>query len=147
MTKYFDNQGWLTTEILPDRKTDVSPPSTKLPDGFAWNFTGYSWVAAERNPRVQEVVPSIPKDLRITGVAFKRRLTSDERISIRKAAEANDRVFDYLDLLNSAPVIRLDDPDVIEGLGMLESVGVLSKGRSKEILTNPIREEERPNSL
>lgn len=85
-----------------------------------------------------------PIDLRVTGVAFKRRFTTDERIAIRKAAAVNDHVYDYMDLLDSAPTVRLDDADVVNGLRMLEAAGMLPKGRADEILSAPVTQDERP---
>jgi hypothetical protein len=65
---------------------------------------------------------------------FKRRLTSTERVTIRTIAKQNAVVEDFMDLLDSATEVRSDDQDVIEGLTMLESAGLLGSGRANEII-------------
>lgn len=48
---YFDLYGWLTTEVLPGRGTEVVPPDpTEIPEGYAANFTGYTWVVVPYTP-------------------------------------------------------------------------------------------------
>lgn len=42
MPYYFDQWGWLTAEVLPDRTTDVVPP-VDIPAGKAANWTGHAW--------------------------------------------------------------------------------------------------------
>ena len=55
MHYYFDDHGWLTATVLPDRVTDIAPPESLPLEGWAWNFTGYAWLAMELHP-----VPLIP---------------------------------------------------------------------------------------
>lgn len=43
MPYYYDQWGFLTDTVLPQRATDVAPP-TELPDGMAANWTGHKWV-------------------------------------------------------------------------------------------------------
>jgi len=48
---YFDNYGWYTSNQIPGRQTDIAPPDpSTIPQGYAANFTGYSWI----------VVPYVP---------------------------------------------------------------------------------------
>jgi hypothetical protein len=91
-----------------------------------------------------EPPPGPSDDVRITGVAFKRRLSSAERIAIRELAKTNAHVYDYMDLLDSAPAVHLTDADVIGGLHMLESASILAAGRAAAILSAPIQPGERP---
>lgn len=86
---------------------------------------------------------AVNSDTRITGVAFKRRMTQEERIAIRNLAKTNDIAFDFQDLLDSSPAVHLDDPDVTKGLEMMEAAGKLAPGRADEILSDPIQPSER----
>ena len=127
--------------------TSITETHTSLPqapdlvalDGYNISLLGLSYEDGEF------ISPPPPKpDLRVTGVAFKRRLTANERIAIRAAAGSSAHVFDYMDLLNSAPSVHLDEVDVVGGLQMLEAAGVLAAGRAAAILAAPIQEGERP---
>lgn len=146
VTVYFDERGWISTTPIEGRSTHVPPPDDRLPDGWAWNHLGVpgrEWVAMEVNPAPAEL-PAQKPDLRISGIAFKRRLTSEERIAIRAAAAANARVYDYMDLLDSAAVVHLDDKDLVGGLRMLEAASILKSGRTDAIISAPIEQHERP---
>ena len=140
---YFDDHGWLTAAVLPARVTDIAPPDAPLPEGRGWNFTGHEWLAMDLHPAALPE-PVVDADLRVTGVAFKRRLTAAERIAIRTLAATNAHVYDYMDLLDSALVVHLDDVDTMGGLQMLESAGVLATGRTAAIMSAPIQPGERP---
>lgn len=85
-----------------------------------------------------QTVPST----KITKLAFKQRLTQEERIQIRTAASANPVVFDFEDLVNSATFIDLTRSDTIAGLTQLEAAGLLATGRANEILTAPVQDHE-----
>lgn len=69
---YFDSKGWLTTEVLPDRATSVAPATQTPPEGYGYNFTGYTWVL---QPLVQPIAPApvVIADLRLTKRAFQAR--------------------------------------------------------------------------
>lgn len=71
---------------------------------------------------------------------FKRRFTQAERIAIRiaetdaaVAAEARAALIDFRDILDSTERVYLDDPDLIDGLTFLVSLGLLQSGRPAEI--------------
>lgn len=49
MTYYYDQYGWLTATILPERATDVPPPPT-IPVGQAANWTGHHWIVLPYTP-------------------------------------------------------------------------------------------------
>ena len=65
---------------------------------------------------------------------YLRKFTAEERISIRIAAKTNPILEDYVALLELAEEVRLDDPDIIAAVTMLEQVGLLSQGRAAEVL-------------
>lgn len=71
---------------------------------------------------------------------FKRRFTQAERIAIRLAEtseevpdEARAALIDFRDILDSTERVYLDDPDLIDGLAFLVSLGLLQSGRPAEI--------------
>jgi hypothetical protein len=86
---------------------------------------------------VPDVAP-IETERNISGVAYLRRFTQSERITIRAAAAQSPVLDDYLKLMDATiaqgGVINLLDPDTISALSMLESVGILGAGRAAEIL-------------
>jgi hypothetical protein len=66
---------------------------------------------------------------------FKRRFTITERIAVRYCIDPF--IQDYMNLLETAPEVCLDDPDTIAGVHYLESHGLIAEGRAQEILTSP----------
>jgi len=57
MNYYFDEFGWLSPDQIEGRHTEIAPPETALSDGYAWNFTGFEWVAAQ----VQQPAAVVPQ--------------------------------------------------------------------------------------
>ena len=104
----------------------------------------------------QASVPEpIQPDSRLSRLAFRNRFTTAEKVGLEIASlddpaatmeqrqeAAALRV--YLKDVDSAAFIDLDDPATIAGVQTLEAAGLLEAGRAEEILTAPIREEERP---
>lgn len=82
------------------------------------------------------------KPTKITKLAFKYRMTQDERIALRNLAKTNDVVYDFLDLVDSAEYIDLSREDTKLGVMYLEDSGVLAAGRSSEILSTDISPKE-----
>ena len=70
----------------------------------------------------------------ITKLAYLRRFTSQERVTIRAAAKAEPVLEDYMALLELSEEISLDDPDTIAAVTMLEMAGLIASGRAAEIL-------------
>jgi hypothetical protein len=68
----------------------------------------------------------------MTPLAFLRRFTAEERITIR--ASTDPLIVDFIALVNLAQDILLDDPDTMRGVGYLEQQGLLAAGRTAEIL-------------
>ena len=64
----------------------------------------------------------------------KRRFTAAERIAIRDAALSNPIISDFMDLLDSADLVFLDDTDLAAGLGYLTALELLAVGRTAEII-------------
>lgn len=76
----------------------------------------------------------LQQNLELSQLEFLRRFTSQERIAAKTSADPI--IEDFMYLFTLAQNIRLDDPDTIAGVNYLESVGILSEGRTQEIL-NP----------
>lgn len=70
----------------------------------------------------------------LTKLEYLRKFTTEERVTIRTVAKSNPALEDYLALMEMAEEIRLDDPDIIGAVTMLEQAGLLAQGRAAEIL-------------
>jgi len=68
-------------------------------------------------------------------IDFLRRFTAAERIAARAARRTDAVLDDFYSLLEQAPAVRSDDPDVIAGLGYMTHTGLLAPGRDTEILS------------
>lgn len=64
---------------------------------------------------------------------FKRRFTPEERIAIRAATPDNPVLADFMDIVDSTNEINLDDPDLVQGLAYLVSLGLLAPDRPTQI--------------
>lgn len=64
---------------------------------------------------------------------YLKRFTQQERIDIRNMGKVSDLVNDYIELMNAAVTVHLDDPDTVSGLAALEQVGAIGPGRAAEI--------------
>lgn len=97
-------------------------------------------------------------DRRISVFAFRNRFLTEEKVAIELASIDNPsadmqtrqvaamiRVMNHD--LSTATWVYLNNPSVINGLNLLEQIGILAPGRADEILNAPIREEERPVGL
>lgn len=65
---------------------------------------------------------------------FLRRFTPEERIAARVARQSDVVLNDFFSLLELAPSVHSNDPDVIAGMQYLTHIGVISVGRAAEIL-------------
>ena len=100
---------------------------------------GYSYINEELTPpEVPEIITPTPEPvLIISKLEFLRRFTAEERIAIR--ASTNPIIVDFMELLNLAENVRLDDADTIAGVNYLESLTLLAVGRAAIILTPETR--------
>lgn len=130
MPYYFDDHGWLTTEVLPDRKTNVAPPSSVLPDGAEWNFTGHAWVAMPLIQAPIEIPPAPTATRTITKLQYMGLFTDNELRAIYTAAKAVVDVEIWLDKFKITPEVDLDDPRTIGGLQAMETAGLIGAGRA-----------------
>jgi hypothetical protein len=66
---------------------------------------------------------------------FRSRFTNEEKVAIYTAATTNLLIKIWLDDLSAASIVDLTDIRTIEGVEALETAGILTVGRSLEILT------------
>lgn len=83
--------------------------------------------------------PTPAREQHIHKAVFLQRLTSDERIAIRIAAEGTEEtprdrlVQDFQDLLYASDLVDLDSANMILGLGYLVAVGLLAAERPDQL--------------
>lgn len=111
--------------------------------------------------RVQ-VAPAQPggpqaKNNRLSPLAFLRRFTDEERtrfdlssIDDPSASEEERKRAAQLRMFEGdyrlASYVRLDDPRTIAGVRGLEALGIIAKGRAKEVLEGEVKPEEMPEA-
>lgn len=157
----FDLHGWFAGGVAAAglRTVTMAPPSqsTTTTEGEPRaNWTGTAWVMrpyVEPPPEPEQQPVVAPRVVSVLG--FRRRFTPAEKAAIEWAAvdrpdqpEAKRMQAAALRATladqAAATYINLDDPDTMQGVQGLESVGILAPGRSAEILTAPIQPEELP---
>ena len=74
-------------------------------------------------------------DVPISKKDFIKKFTPEEYSSIKAATTVNSTLDYYWQLFMSSEFILLSDSDVIIGVNLLESVGLIAEGRAAEILT------------
>lgn len=136
---YFDNGGWLSTQPIEGRETTVAPPDAPLPQGCAWNFTGYEWQAHELNP-AHHVLPALPASPRhiSVGALFDRFGAEKWAILADTAPMVQALVRDC----SARRYIDLDRPDLVQALQLLVQAGHAVDAET--ILGGAIRLEELP---
>lgn len=114
---------FLSSEVTADNLILLSE-SDPSPLGKKWN--GSTW---------EDVPEPEPEPIRIlTKLQFRNRFTMEEKAALYTAAEANVMLRIFLDDLNAAESIDLDDPATVFGVNTLEQVGIIGVGRAVEIL-------------
>lgn len=68
----------------------------------------------------------------LTKLAFLRRFTAEERISIR--ASLDPVIVDFMALLDLAEEVRLDDPDTLAAVRYLTALGLLTGDREAAVM-------------
>ena len=127
---YFNDYGWLTQNINPERSTSEVPPVETAT--LKANWTGLAWVLVEYvAPPTPTPVPTVRT---LTHLQYMNRFTDAELEGIYTAAKAVVRVEVWLAKFNASSEINLDDPYTIGGLQAMEAAGLLAAGRAAEIL-------------
>lgn len=97
------------------------------------------------HPGDYTLLPDLPKPPNppiLSPYRFKRRMTAQERVAIRTAASTNAAIYDYMDMLDTAPSINLTDSLTRGGINTLAQAGLLTTARATEILDTPVSDEE-----
>lgn len=135
MTYSYDSHGWFSPVEIPNRATEVAPPSHGAAPvvGQPWpNWTGVEWVMIAY---VEPVTPTPPAQPRLLSVlSFRSRFTDAEKIAIYTAAETSIPVRVWLDDLSSAQDVDVSDPRIIAGVSAMEFGGLIAAGRAAVIL-------------
>jgi hypothetical protein len=80
----------------------------------------------------------------ITKIAMITRFLDAEYTGILSAAKTDVEVQGWLDRFYAAGAIDLGDTRTIDGINMMVSKGLLVPARATEILTAPVRQDEKP---
>jgi len=113
--------------------TDITPEP-----GIGWTYENAVFIAPPAPP------PAPPEPSVITKIALLNRMTDAEFISIINAAKTDAEVELWKTRFDNASSIDLISIDrVVAGFPMLVTKGLLTQGRSIEILTAPIQPDER----
>lgn len=79
----------------------------------------------------------------ITKVAFRFRLTDAEYVGILSAAKTDVEVAAWVETFNMVSSIDLDNQRTKDGVANLVSKNLLTQARADEILTAPVKSDER----
>ncbi len=120
----------LPAELVGLSDASLADLSAAVPDAAQeLGYAGQGFFPVEPDP------PTPPPPSRVLNkVDFARLFTQAERIAIDDAANINPVVRDYDRMLNRAPNVNLDDPDVQTGVPLLELGGLIGVGRAAQIL-------------
>ena len=95
------------------------------------------WTPPEGYGLVEDVnAPPAKRSVRLSPLEFKRLFTQNERMAIISSAQNETLIAAWLDLLNVASEVDLQDEDTVAGLHYLEAVGLIAHGRAAEILNS-----------
>lgn len=102
---------------------------------YGMEFSTHDHVLAEPEPIPEASPVTVYGGRRIlTKLEFLRLFTMTERITMRAAAKESPVMEDYLQLMDLAQEMNLDDSDTIAGVQMMEQAGLLASGRAEEVL-------------
>ena len=104
-----------------------------------------AFVKANYANRYQFVGEEPPVDIAaiISKVAFRFRLTNSEYVAILSAAKTKIEVQAWLETFNMVNSIDLNSSHTRDGMSLLVHEGILTEQRSIEILTSPVKPDER----
>ena len=105
---------------------------------IGWTYANGVFTA----PPAPEPIPKPANPPILSPYRFKRRMTAQERVAIRTAASTNAAIYDYMDMLDTAPSVNLTDSLTRDGINTLAAAGLLTTARATEILDTPVSDEE-----
>jgi len=119
----------LPAELVGLSDESLADLSAALPDSAdERGYAGQGFFPVEPPPPPPPPVDELHK------VDFLRLFTQAERIAIREAAKVNPLIADYQDMLDATDKPRLSDPDMQNGVPLLELAGLIGPGRAAQIL-------------
>jgi hypothetical protein len=80
----------------------------------------------------------------ITKVAMISRFTPQEYVGIVSATKTDVEVQAWYDLFQAASKVDLSDPRTVAGINAFVPKNLLTQARADAILTDPVKEDERP---
>jgi hypothetical protein len=96
------------------------------------------WRLIEEEEAEEPAAP-IPTEFKprriLTRLAFRNRFTAEEKATLYTVAKENVIIQIFLDDLQAAEEVDLDDMALVAGIDLLETSGLIDKGRAAEILT------------
>ena len=139
----YDSQAIYTNPVtfdpygpIPPNSTPIAPPALTGTEVAQLQSDGWV-ILAVRPPAPPEPDPiptPEPVPVSLNKIDFLRLFLQGERIAIREAAKVNPIIADYQDMLDAAGVVLLTDPDIVAGVPLLETAGLLGAGRAVKIL-------------
>ena len=82
-----------------------------------------------------KVIVSTPPTPPMSKLDFLKRLSFAERVAIETAASTDAEVRVVKESLLAADEIKLDDPEMVAGIGLYVSKGFITESRALEILS------------
>lgn len=114
---HYDIYGWLTTEVIPDRSTDVPPPQET--ESLKANWTGSGWVLVEYTAPPELPAPAqAPRHISV-GAFFDRFGPLKWAI----LADTNPQVQAVVKDASVRRYIDLDNADLPAGLALMQAAG------------------------
>lgn len=132
-----EDEADLQARFHPDLVGACTPAEPGVAVGWAW--TGSAFAAP-----VQPAPAALPR--RLSSLAFRRRLSPARRAAVTLAASAAMEQGDatlqvWLDDLNAAGVVELDDPETVAGVAAALAAGVITEAERDALLADPTEEE------
>ena len=138
----YDSQAIYTNPVtfdpyrpIPPNSTPIAPPALSGTEVAQLQSDGWV-ILSERPPAPPEPTPVPPPAVILNKVDFLRLFYQQERIDIRAASTINPIIADYQYILDAATTVNLQDPDILTGIPLLETAGLIGPGRADQILAN-----------
>lgn len=136
---YYDLCGWLTSDIIENRSTQIPPPEfkyTRVLNKPYPNWTGNQWKLIPYF--IIEVGGGSPvsQKYNIPIIEFVLRFTQDERIAIR--SNTDPKVVDFNYILDKSSNIDLNSELIISSINYLKELNIITEERVGQILNKGI---------
>lgn len=122
--------------VVTEKTTGKEVYRYQSDEAIAWNGMGFD---SHDHTSVVEINPDDSIEgsaVVLTKRGFIKRFTVEEYAAIKAMAAANSTVDYYWQMFLLADEISTADSDTINGLNLLEQIGLLQAGRAQEILND-----------